>query len=199
MRHHLRDTLTHEDVWPNACRERVVATRILHRLLHPEVVTEDGVEIQSTVQRLKRPAPVDIHRPRNEVLLQGHSDLSVVGVVFGHKSHQQLGFPLLVPTIFPAYSDGEQAHVATKLQHVLRGNEAGPPLAIIVHALVVPRHAALHGDALARIGHGVARHIHQRVVASVPRVLRRGGAHRHQACRQRCQKPIPQRSHSCIH
>lgn len=169
MRHHLRNTLSHKDVWTYARGERIIATSIAYRLLHPEVVTEYGIEIHATLQGFERPAMIHIPRPRDEVLLQCERHLGIVRLILGHESHKQVGFPLSALAVIPTNTYGDKTHIATELQDVLRRNQARPTLTIIMYALVITRKVLI--VAISYILRRIAINIHQRVATTMPGIL----------------------------
>ena len=70
-------------------------------------------------------------------------------MVFGQESDEQVGLPLPVLAVIPSHANGEQTHIAGKLETVQGRNQCLPMLAVTVYPLVV-----------AAIARGIEHHIH---------------------------------------
>lgn len=55
LRNFFGKSLTDKYVWTNTGGKRIITTLILRWLLRPEILSDDGIEIQSTLQWFKSP------------------------------------------------------------------------------------------------------------------------------------------------
>ena len=115
LRNFLGKTLTDKYVRANTGGKRIIATLILCWLLRPEILSDDCIEIQSTLQRFKGPAFLEIDRPRDLILLERNRHFCGMGTVLGNIAKQQLSLPLSTLAIIPSYSNREKPHIATSL------------------------------------------------------------------------------------
>ena len=70
-------------------REAVIAFRIAFRFVHPEFVTEYGVEVNTAGERFCRePAFLDLQAPGDIVLLQGKCQFGAIGLIFGQDTQK---------------------------------------------------------------------------------------------------------------
>lgn len=77
------EALTEGDVRTDTGRERIIAVFILGRLLGPEIMSEDGIEIDAALQRFKPPSLTDITVPGNEILLDRECQFRIVRIKTG--------------------------------------------------------------------------------------------------------------------
>ena len=80
------EALTQGYVRTDAGRERIIAVFILRRLLGPEIMSEDGIEIDAALQRFKPPSLTDITVPGNEILLDRECQFRIVRIKTGNIS-----------------------------------------------------------------------------------------------------------------
>ena len=80
------EALTEGDVRTDTGRERIIAVFILGRLLGPEIMSEDGIEIDAALQRFKPPSLTDITVPGNEILIDRECKFRIVRFETGNVS-----------------------------------------------------------------------------------------------------------------
>ena len=73
------EALPDEKMSADPCREVVISFRVSVGFFRPKFIAEHGVEINAALQRLECPCLVQLLAPRNEVLLQGHRELALIG------------------------------------------------------------------------------------------------------------------------
>ncbi len=117
--------------------EAVVAGRVAVGLLCPELIVEDGVEIEAARERVDVDHLVQRFVPRDVVLLHGEGGLRFVRRIARNEAQEHFGFPLILTPIVPSHSEVQQAHSAGILQFGVGGDDAVPCPLVAHHAAVV--------------------------------------------------------------
>lgn len=136
--HGILDALPDGDAWPQPRAEPIVSFGVAFGLACPEFITEDGVEVDACGERIDEKSSVGgVDSPGREVLLEGHCQFAVFGVVPGYVAEKQRGVPLTVLAVDPHRSCGCQPHVSGKLKSCPVGREGGHEAVVTLKAFEV--------------------------------------------------------------